>query len=181
MGYNWRQAVWVQSQRMVYGVHGNSGYLFRFDPRAERVEVLDRITSLPSQRAGMFDQFSYGYLGFTLGPDGRTLYYLTGGPVYVAGKRVAGKTRTAMGESKGIENLHLVTYDVPSGHFADHGAIFFADGQRPSYVNSIAVGQDGTVYALSRITEKGKTRTDLMSIPASLTGDVIRRAQSAGK
>src|SRR4051794_4364449 len=181
MGYNWRQVVWVPSQRQVYGVHGNSGYLFRFDPQAERVEVLDRITSLPSQRAGMFDQFSYGYLGFTLGPDGRTLYYLTGGPVYVAGKRVAGKTKTAMGESKGIENLHLVTYDVPSGHFADHGAIFFADGQRPSYVNSIAVGQDGTVYALSRITEGGKTRTDLMSIPASLTGDVIRRAQSAGE
>jgi hypothetical protein len=169
MGYNWRQVVWVPSQRMVYGVHGNSGYLFRFDPRAERVEVLDRITSLPSQRAGMFDQFSYGYLGFTLGPDGRTLYYLTGGPVYVAGKRVAGKAKTAMGESKGIEDLHLVTYDVPSGHFVDHGAIVFADGQRPSYVNSIAVGRDGTVYALSRITEGGKTRTDLMSIPASLT------------
>jgi hypothetical protein len=181
MGYNWRQVVWVQSQRMVYGVHGNSGYLFRFDPRIERVEVLDRITSLPSQRAGMFDQFSYGYLGFTLGPDGRTLYYLTGGPVYVGGKRVAGKAKTAMGESKGIEDLHLVTYDVPSGHFTDHGAIFFAEGQRPSYVNSIAVGQDGTVYALSRITEGGKTRTDLMSIPASLTRDVIRRAQSAGK
>jgi hypothetical protein len=181
MGYNWRQAVWVQSQRMVYGVHGNSGYLFRFDPRAERVEVLDRITSLPSQRAGMFDQFSYGYLGFTLGPDGRTLYYLTGGPVYVAGKRVAGKAKTAMGESKGIEDLHLVTYDVPSGRYVDHGAIFFADGQRPSYVNSITVGQDGTVYALSRITQGGKTRTDLMSIPASSTGDVIRQAQSAAK
>jgi hypothetical protein len=35
--------------------------------------VLGRITSEPSQRAGMFDQFSYGYLGFALGPDGDTL------------------------------------------------------------------------------------------------------------
>jgi hypothetical protein len=179
MGYNWRQVVWVPSQRMVYGVHGNSGYLFRFDPRAERVEVLDRLTSLPSQRAGMFDQFSYGYLGFTLGLDGRTLYYLTGGPVYVAGKRVAGKTKTAMGESKGIEDLHLITYDIPSGRYIDHGAIHFADGQSPSYVNSIAVGNDGTVYALSRITEGGKTRTDLISIPASLTQQAIRQARTA--
>ena len=162
-----------------YGVHGNSGYLFRFDPRAERIEVLDRITSLPSQRSGMFDQFSYGYLGFTLGPDGRTLYYLTGGPVYVDGKRVAGKSKTAMGESKGIENLHLITYDVPTGRYADHGAIFFADGQRPSYVNSIAVGKDGTVYALSRITQDGKTRTDLMSIPASLIRDPVNRPRPA--
>ena len=146
-------------------------------PRAERVEVLDRITSLPSQRSGMFDQFSYGYLGFTLGPDGRTLYYLTGGPVYVDGKRVAGKSKTAMGESKGIENLHLVTYDIPTGHYVDHGAIFFADGQRPAYVNSIAVGKDGTVYTLSRITEHGKTRTDLISIPASLIRDLIERPE----
>lgn len=168
MGYNWRQVVWVPSHNMVYGVHGNSGYLFRFDPRAERIEVLDRITSLPSQRAGMFDQFSYGYLGFTLGPDGRTLYYLTGGPVYVAGKRLAGKSKTAMGESKGIEDLHLVTWDVTTSKYVDHGAIYFTDGQRPAYVNSIAVGHDGTVYALSRINENGKTRTDLMSIPASL-------------
>ena len=51
----------------IYGVHGNSGYLFRFDPVREQVEVLDRITSEPSRRSGMFDEFSYGYLGFTLG------------------------------------------------------------------------------------------------------------------
>jgi hypothetical protein len=177
MGYNWRQVVWVPSERMIYGVHGNSGYLFRFDPRAGRVEVLDRITSLPSKRTGMFDQFSYGYLGFALGPDGRTLYYLTGGPVFADGKRVAGKSKTAMGESKGIEDLHLVTYDIPSGAYIDHGPIVFADGQRPSYVNSIAVGKDGTVYALSRITEGGKTRTDLISVPAAQTRDQIRQAQ----
>jgi hypothetical protein len=179
MGYNWRQVVWVPSQKMIFGVHGNSGYLFRFDPRAERIEVLDRITSDPSHRAGMFDQFSYGYLGFTLGPDGRTLYYLTGGPVFVEGKRLAGKAKTAMGESKGIENLHLVTYDVPTNRRVDHGAIFFTSGDRPAYVNSIAVGKDGTVYSLSRITEHGKTRTDLMSIPASLIRDRIESARTA--
>ena len=75
MGYNWRQTFWRPSDKMIYGVHGNSGYLFRFDPRASRIEVLDRITAEPSKRCGMFDQFSYGYLGFALGPDGRTLHY----------------------------------------------------------------------------------------------------------
>jgi hypothetical protein len=164
MGYNWRQTVWRSPEGAVYGVHGNSGYLFRFDPRIPRVDVLERITSLPSKRSGMFDQFSYGYLGFTLGPDGRTLHYLTGGPVYVEGKRVVGKKETAMGESKGIENLHLITYDIQTGEYADYGPIFFENGQRPAYVNSIAVGEDGTVYTLSRITENGRTRTDLISI-----------------
>lgn len=168
MAYNWRQVVWYAPDNMVYGVHGNSGYLFRFDPKAERVDVLDRITSEPSQRSGMFDQFSYGYLGFTLGPDGRTLYYLTGGPVYVDGKRVRGKDSTARGESKGQENLHLITYDIPAMKYTDHGPIFFENGDRPAYVNSIAVGKDGTVYTLSRITEGGHTRTDLISIPPVL-------------
>jgi hypothetical protein len=169
MGYNWRQTVWYKPDQMIYGVHGNSGYLFRFDPRTPRLEVLERLTSKPSQLSGMYDEFSYGYLGFTLGPDGRTLHYLTGGPIYVNGKRVAGKATTAKGEAKGAEDLHLITYDIPAGKHADHGAIFFENGERPAYVNSIAAGKDGTVYALSRVTENGRTRTDLISIPSPLT------------
>ncbi len=165
MGYNWRQTVWHAADHSVYGVHGNSGYLFRFDPRMPRVEVLERLTSRPSKLSGMFDQFSYGYLGFALGPDGHTLHYLTGGPVYIDGKRVAGKSETAMGESKGVENLHLVTYDIATARYQDHGPIFFANGERPAYVNSIAVGHDGTVYTLSRIQRDGRTMTDLISIP----------------
>ena len=170
MGYNWRQTIWCEPERAVYGVHGNSGYLFRFDPQIPRIDVLERITSLPSKRSGMYDQFSYGYLGFTIGPDDRTLYYLTGGPVYADGKRVVGKSKTAMGESKGIENLHLITYDILKGKYTDHGPIFFSNGQRPAYVNSITVGKDGTVYTLSRITENDRTRTDLIAIPGPVRG-----------
>jgi hypothetical protein len=164
MAYNWRQTVWYEPEKAIYGVHGNSGYLFRFDPRAPEVQIVDRITSIPSQRSGMFDQFSYGYLGFTLGPDGKTLYYLTGGPIYVDGRRVAGKSKTAMGESKGLENLHLITYDIPAGKYTDHGPIFYEDGRRPYYVNSIAVGKDGTVYCLARVNDAKPPKTDLISI-----------------
>ncbi len=165
MAYNWRQTIWCQPEKAIYGVHGNSGYLFRFDPGIAQVDVIERITSEPSKQCGMFDQFSYGYLGFTLGPQSNTIYYLTGGPVYVDGKRVRGKDETAMGESKGIENLHLITYNIPTGKYTDQGPIFFANGERPSYVNSIAVGKDSTVYTLGRITENGHTRIDLISIP----------------
>ncbi|MCX6262756.1 MAG: hypothetical protein NTY95_18295 [Bacteroidia bacterium] len=165
MAYNWRQVFWYAPENKFYGVHGNSGYLFRFDPAIPRIEVLERLTSIPSKLTGMGDQFSYGYLGFKLGPDGRTIYYLTGGPVYVNGKRVMGATSTAKGEAKGLEDLHLITYDIPTGKYLDHGAVFYPDGQRPLYVNSIAIGDDGTVYTLARITENGKTRTDLISFP----------------
>ena len=165
MGYNWRQVFWRAQDRMIYGVHGNSGYLFRFDPRAPRLEVLERLTSEPSKRSGMFDQFSYGYLGFGLGPDGQTVHYLTGGPIYIDGRRLTGKSATAMGEAKGLENLHLVTYDLEQNRYADHGAVFYENGQRPLYVNALTIGRDGTVYTLPRITENGRTRSDLVAIP----------------
>ncbi len=166
MAYNWRQIVWYPEKRVFYGVHGNSGYLFRFDPRVPRVDVLRRLTSLPSQLSGMFDQFSYGYLGFALGPDGRTLYYLTGAPIYEAGKRLKGKERTAHGEAKGLEDLHLITYDIPTGKYIDHGAVFMPDGQRPLYVNSIALDKHGSVYTLCRIKRGERVVADLIRIPA---------------
>jgi hypothetical protein len=164
MGYNWRQTFWRTADHVIYGVHGNSGYLFRFDPKQERVEVLERITSEPSKASGMFDEFSYGYLGFGLAPDGRTIYYLTGGQIYENGRRIGGKATTAMGEAKGLENVHLVTYDISKLEYRDHGAIFYPSGQRPIYVNSLAIGLDGTAYFLARITENGHTRTDLISV-----------------
>jgi hypothetical protein len=164
MGYNWRKIFWYKPEGLAYGVHGNSGYLFRFDPKRPNIELVRRITSEPSAKSGMFDQFSYGYLGFQLGPDGKTIYYLTGGPVYIDGKRVAGQAEIAKGAAKGLENLHLITYNIPEGKYQDHGPIFYPNGDRPLYVNSIAVGGGGEVYALARITENEITRTDLIKI-----------------
>ena len=165
MGYNWRKIFWYPAQQAAYGVHGNSGYLFRFDPRKKTIEIVDRIASVPSQKSGMFDQFSYGYLGFQLGPDGKTIYYLTGGPIYIDGKRLKGKDAIARGGAKGLENLHLVTYDLSDGKYKDHGAIFYSNGSRPTYVNSIAIDVDGNVYALARFMHNGNEIQDLIKIP----------------
>lgn len=168
MAYNWRKIFWYAPEGVAYGIHGNSGYLFRFDPHRQTVELIRRLTSEPSQRSGMFDQFSYGYLGFQLGPDGETIYYLTGGPVYEHGKRIGGQAHIAKGASKGIENLHLITYNIPNSIYTDHGPIFYADGTRPSYVNAIAVGNDGFVYTLARFSQEGKEISDLIKIPDPL-------------
>jgi hypothetical protein len=165
MGYNWRRIIWHKESEAAYGVHGNSGYLFRFDPDEPTIEIVDRITSEPSQKSGMFDQFSYGYLGFELGPDGRTLYYLTGGPIYIDGKRVTGKDQIEMGGARGLENLHLITYNIQDHKYIDHGPIFYKNGERPTYVNSIAVGKYGNVYTLGRFENKEKIIEDLVIIP----------------
>ena len=164
MGYHWRKIVWRETEHVAYGVHGNSGYLFRFDPRQPSLELVERITSEPSRRSGMFDQFSYGYLGFALGPDHETIHYLTGGPVYAEGRRVGGKGRIAKGAARGPENLHLVTYHLPTHTYRDHGPIYYIDGARPTYVNSIAFGPNGHIYTLARFEHQGKVIQDLVRI-----------------
>jgi hypothetical protein len=168
MGYNWRKIFWHPTEEVAYGVHGNSGYLFRFSPREQKLELVQRITSEPSKKSGMFDQFSYGYLGFQLGPDEQTIYYLTGGPIYIDGNRLRGEARIAKGAAKGPENLHLVTYNILQGKYQDHGPIFYADGSRPTYVNSIAVGSDGYIYTLARFSHEGKVIQDLVKFPDPL-------------
>lgn len=162
MGYHWRQALWHPKEEVIYAVHGNSGYLLRFDPVAERVDVLERLTSRPSRQSGMFDKFSHGYLGLTLGPDQRTLYYLTGGVIYDRGRpRVERQLRIG---AQGEENVHLVTFDLPTQTYRDHGAVFLATGQRPGYVQSIGVAEDGSVYALATVQQGEQERTDLIRI-----------------
>ncbi len=165
MGYNWRKIFWHDEQNVAYGVHGNSGYLFRFDTENKKIELIDRITSWPSKKCGMYDQFSYGYLGFALGPDKKTIYYLTGGPIYLDGRRLKGEDEIARGASKGEENLHLVTYNIETNFYTDHGPVFYENGERPSYVNSIAIDLEGNVYTLARMTIQGKVITDLIKIP----------------
>jgi len=165
MGYNWRQTFWYAPDRAIYGLHGNSGYLFRFDPRAPRVDVLERITSEPSRQSGMYDEFSYGYLSFALGPDGRTVYYLTTGPIVDENGKRATASRSARGAPR--EDLRLVTYDIPAAKYQDRGAILLPDGQRPTLVHSIAVAKDGTVYSLASFSRNGRRLTDLIRIRVS--------------
>ena len=142
------------------GVHGNSGYLFEVDVSKKRLDLIDRITSTPSKRAGANDMFSYGYLGFAVSQR-NVVYYLTGGPAGPDG-RPASSADVRKGAARGEEHLHLVTYDLSSAKCVDHGPIFYGDRVGwPTYVNSIVLC-DGYVYALGR---RPDGVTDLFRIP----------------
>lgn len=164
MGYNWRKIFWHEPEKVAYGIHGNSGYLFRFDPKTGQFELLERLCSEPSKKSGMFDQFSYGYLGFKLAPDGETIHYLTGGPVFREGKILKGKGDIAKGAAKGLENLHWVTYHIPTRLYTDHGPVMYEDGGIPTYVNSIAIDRNNKVYTLARIQKESGVIQDLIRI-----------------
>lgn len=166
MGYNWRKVIWHPEEKVAYGMHGNSGYLFRFDPAKETVEIVERLTSLPSRKRGMFDLFSYGYLGFEIDFENNRIYYLTGGPYYEDGSVVKGAEKIAKGGAKGIENLHLITYDLDTDEYKDHGSIVYDDGSIPTYVNSIALDAQKNIYTLARMMHEGKEIQDLIKIDA---------------
>jgi hypothetical protein len=137
-------------------VNGRSGYLFRFDPKVPSVDVLERLTSVPSKRTGMFDKFAYGYLGLVLGADGHTLYYLTGSPLSADAKgATAGKTEE--------EGADLITYDISTAQYADHGQIMLDNGEPASAPQSLAVAPDGTVYTLCYVARNGKKGIELVS------------------
>ncbi len=143
MGYNWRQVVYYAPGEAFYVNHGNSGYLLRFDTWGQQVDILDRIAAEKSRRSGEYDEFAYGYLGLTMGPDGHTLYYLTGTP-------------------KG-EEIRFITYDIQTGKYTDWGALALEDGRRPTWAQAIAVGPDKRIYTVSKIQEHGKLKIDLLS------------------
>ena len=133
------------------------------------LEIVERLTSLPSRTSGQGDHFSYGYLGFDVNPSG-LVTYLTGAPIFHPGDDTGkygllyGKGKdTKKGEAKGLEYCHCVTYDLRKKVYKDHGRIVY--GNRvgwPTYVNSIAVGkEDGWVFALGRMGEEtGEGLTD---------------------
>src|SRR5262249_9064302 len=155
-----RAAVWDPQRNVIYGVNGRTGYLFRFDPQAKTVDVLDRLTSLPSQKSGMYDKFNYGYLGLVFGGDWETLYYLTGSPL-PAGMKVNGVTNAAA--SSGTEGCHLVTYDVTTGKYNDHGLIVLENGDPATAAQGLAVAADGTAYTMVYVTREGKRNIELIS------------------
>lgn len=170
MGYNWRQAFWNNADKKIYGLNGTSGYLFSYDPATAKVEVLERLTSLPSKRSGMFDAFDFGYLSFALGPDGHTVFYLTSAPSNKEPDKLNANSGGVLSTGLKTENidLHLITFDTTDETYKDHGPVFLRNGESPFLVNSITFGLDGTIYALGRIRDKGNIRTDLMSIPNPL-------------
>lgn len=154
MAYNWRQAFWYPTEKAIYAVNGRSGYLFRFDPRTREVDVITRLVSNKTLASGMFDRNKYGYLGLKLDPDGHTIYYLTGA-----------RTDT----TSGADEIHFVTYNIPSKRRIDWGALQLADGARPYAAQSIAIGRNGMIYTVAKAISgagaghQGISRIDLLS------------------
>ncbi len=165
LAYNWRRVLWHPDEEIAYGLHGNSGYLFRFDPRTPEIKMEERIFSEPYRTSGMYTRHPYGGdNGFDLGPDGETLYHLTRGPIYIDGQRITEKQVEEMNlENSGM--VYLVTYNIRTKAYVDHGPVYHANGSPVTDAYSMAITSDA-IYTLARFGgDDNKRKVDLIEIP----------------
>ena len=148
-GYNWRDIFWHGEAKRFYGVHPKSGWLFAFDPAGASIELIDRICTDDLRREGRFEPFRYGYLTLRLAADGETIHYLTSdyGLTAEDGRTVR-------------ETTHLVTYNLRTGAYADHGRLRLADGRYPRMSHSLDAGPDGRWYACPWIEKPDRAESD---------------------
>lgn len=164
-GYNWRDILWHEESQLFYGVHPKSGWLFQFDPKARRLDIIERICAEDLRRSGHFEPFRYGYLTLQLGPDRETLYYLTSTyglvaddgsvmeaahlvPPEIRAKQVAEHRILRLADGRRvIETTHLVTYNLRTRRYADHGVLRLDDGRYPRMSQSHAVHPCGRCFA----------------------------------
>lgn len=158
-GYNWRQVFWHAPWKKFVAVHGKSAWLFTFDPAAEKIELLDRICALELKKSGQYEPFRYGYLTLEPDLDGHTLFYLTGtyGLTAEDGRKVE-------------ETLHLVSYNLETALYRDHGVLRLPDGRYPKMTQSLLRHTDGRLYSCPWIEPRAgaaarRDEVDLISFP----------------
>jgi hypothetical protein len=148
-GYNWRDLFWHEGHRVFYGIHPRSAWLFKFDPAASQLELIERLSSDEFYRSGTFEPFRYGYLTLRLGTDSETIYYLTGASGVTAedGRRVP-------------ERTHLITYNLRTGRRLDHGYLRLPDGRYPLRSQTLAVHPNRGLYACPWIEDPTKPKPE---------------------
>ena len=159
-GYHWRHMVWNEKRQLFYGVHGRSGYLFSFDPRGKKVEIITRIVSEYCLRNGLNEYFHYGNMTLAQKPgDGDTLYYLTDSyrienPTPEQARMMQQTGNPGGGARGAVVYLSLVTYHLPTGSYKDHGIIQMEDGRFPNLTQSIAIDKNGRIYTCPWLPRK---------------------------
>jgi hypothetical protein len=130
----WRVLIRCDEERCFYGIHAGTRSLFRFDPRARRIEPLARLAGAASRALGHAPFRSQ--LGLAMGP-GRVLHHIAHGPPVALPGRPAPRT-----------TAYLVSYDLDRGTVAEHGPILTDGGDRVLFAESLAAGPRGDLYTV---------------------------------
>lgn len=163
MAYHWREIFWNEANKVFYGTHPRTGYLFSFDPSKPEIKLIDRLSARPIKERGDYEPYHYGYGGLSIGPDNETIYYITGIP------RAYGQDPRKYGHKGAV--LKLTTYNLRTEKYNDWGIIQLEDGRVTALTHSVIPHPDGRVYIVPWIVDlKNKpdndpSQVDLVSFP----------------
>lgn len=139
----WRTLVWDDGERVFYGVHWSTSWLFRFDPRTDRIRPVAPWRARHMLTADVNPD--YAQLGLAMGPR-RVLYGLVHAPAAGEGTK---------------RSVHLVTYDLARRELRDHGRVVGADGRALTFAESCAVAPNGDVYTVGWMEVAPELREEL--------------------
>ncbi len=163
----WRSMRWSERLNRFLCTTFFGEHLFTWDPVNGDIQVIDRIATGPDRIAGTLTR---GSLAFELSPDEGTVYYVNHcqsygghGTTQVGDDLYAGEAKSTVKTIHDMDELHLVTYDLETGTYTDHGAILLQDGRKPKDAQGLEIGRDGNLYIVGTVplaetgTEKWNT------------------------
>ena len=134
----------------------------RFDEIVDFAEV-DKFIDTPVKRysSGMYVRLAFAVAAH-LEPEILIIDEVLAVGDVVFQKKCLGKMQNVADSGR---TVLFVSHNMQTVAGLTERCVLLENGARPEYVNSIAIAKDGTVCALARITENGRSRTDLISFP----------------
>lgn len=146
--HNWRTIRWNPKTQSFWGLHFESTILFEFDPVTEYVRA--HCEFRPKAYQGIPRNPEVSQLGFAIGPD-NTIYYLAHGPAV----EIDGRPSVQSG-------VYLLTYNIESGKFTDHGPVFTNDDRRVFFTESLEIGPEGHIYTVAWVEITDPDRIEML-------------------
>ena len=145
---NWRAILWDDKDKCFYGTHMGTQSLFRFDLDRMKIEPVTRFSAQALRETGHTclskTKVPLSQLGMAMGPK-HTLYHIVHGrPIEITGR------------SEYNTVARLLTYNLDSGEYRDHGPIFCQDDRRVTFAESILLHPSGDIYTVGSVEVTGE-------------------------
>ncbi|HPA46863.1 MAG TPA: hypothetical protein PK395_13940 [bacterium] len=133
--YNWRAIEWNPATSSFWGIQWETTSLFEFIPKTGYLRTVADLR--PEAYRGQPRNPEMGQLGFMIGPK-NTVFHLAHGPAVVV------KNKPEVQSA-----LYLITYQIDSDTYTNHGPIFTENMDRVFFSESIAIGADDCIYTVA--------------------------------
>jgi hypothetical protein len=122
--------------------------LFKYDPKRMTIRPITRFSAQAFRETGHTylskTKVPLSQLGLAMGPK-RTLYQI-----------VHGRPIEMPGRSEYNTVARLVTYNLDTGEYKDHGPIFCQDDRRVTFAESILLHPSGDIYTVGSVEVIGE-------------------------